>query len=135
MSGRTKWLWAVLPLLAAVSGCSGPRLVEAKGRVLWKGKPVPSTQVTFQPENGERRSTGVTDDGGNFTLRFSRTEQGVLVGKHKVFLTYPAGNGEHDGKKAPREMKEALAGYDAAKSDLHYEVTRNGQFFEIELKE
>jgi len=42
---------------------------------------VPSTYVFFWPdEEGKRRSTGLTDDNGNFTLSYSRTEPGVLLG-------------------------------------------------------
>src|SRR5687767_5509073 len=81
------WIVPMLMVLAAQSGC-GP-LVNAKGRLTYKGEPVPSTYVFFWPEEeGKRKSTGLTDDNGNFTLAYSRTEPGVLPGKHSVALRY-----------------------------------------------
>jgi len=66
----------------ALTSCSKSGLVNAKGRLTYKGKGVPSTHVFFWPEEeGKRRSTGLTDDNGYFTLSYSRTEPGVLVGK------------------------------------------------------
>ena len=73
----------------ALTSCSKSGLVNAKGRLTYKGKGVPSTHVFFWPEEeGKRRSTGLTDDNGYFTLSYSRTEPGVLVGKHTVFVKY-----------------------------------------------
>src|SRR5262245_4564952 len=84
MKPRNRWDLPALVLLLAVSGCGGP-LVNASGRLTYKGQPVPSTLVTFWPqEEGKRASTGVTDDDGKFTLSYSRTEPGVLVGRHTV---------------------------------------------------
>ncbi len=70
---NTRWCWLVvaLVLLAAVSGCGSGR-VKVTGRVTYKGEPVPSTEVYFQPDDGSRTSIGKTDDDGRFSLRFSR---------------------------------------------------------------
>jgi hypothetical protein len=128
---------AALALVVGVSGCSGD-LVSASGRVTYKGKPVPSTRVYFQPNDGSRRSTGLTDDEGNFTLRYSRTESGVKRGRHTVYLKYEVSADEELHKippKASKELKAVIAKYgDPKKSDLHYEITSSGQVFEIELK-
>jgi hypothetical protein len=131
-----------LPLLAivvlAVIGCGGD-LVNAKGRLTYKGKGVPSTLVTFWPqEEGKRASTGVTDDDGNFTLSYSRTEPGVLRGQHTVFLKYHLSMEEELGQvppKASKELKEVIARYgNLNTSTLRYEIKSNGQFIEIDLQ-
>jgi hypothetical protein len=126
-------------VIGATSGCSTSELVSVSGRVTYKGQPVPSTLVTFWPEEeGRRMSTGVTDDDGKFTLSFSRTEEGVLRGKHTVFLRYHMSMEEELGKippKASKELKAVIAKYgDLEKSPLKYEITKNGQFVEINLE-
>jgi hypothetical protein len=138
MNARNTWHWVALGLFLGVSGCSGSDLVSASGRVTYKGQPVPSTLVKFVPDDGSRRSTGITDDAGNFTLRFSRTENGVKRGGQKVILKYEPSGDEELGKskpKASRELQAIIAKYnDLKKTTLHYEVTTSGQSFEIEIK-
>jgi hypothetical protein len=139
MHTRTPWYLAALAMLVAVSGCGGTGRFEATGRLTYKGQPVPSTYATFQPEEeGKRASHGLTDDEGNFKLTYSRTETGVLPGRHTVFLKYFVSNAEelHEiPPKASKELKAVIAKYgDPKTSPLHYEVTKNGQFFDIKLE-
>jgi len=139
MKTRTCWHAAAAGLILAAAGCGGPGLVNASGRLTYQGKPVPSTLVTFWPqEEGKRASTGVTDDDGNFTLSYSRQEPGVLVGQHTVFLRYDVSLDEELHKippKASKELKAVIAKYgDLKTSPLRYEVTRSGQVIEINLE-
>src|SRR5262249_32308646 len=126
----------VLPLVAA--GCGGPRFVEVTGRITYKGQPVPSTQVKFVPDNGERPSNGLTDDDGNFRLRYSRTQSGLPTGACTVFLTCGQRKEEESRQippKANKDLKAVIARYgDVKTSGLHYEVTKDGQHIEITLE-
>jgi hypothetical protein len=138
---RFKICWCVtaLGLLVAINGCNKSGLVSASGRVTYKGQGVPATLVVFQPqEEGKRASRGLTDDDGNFKLSNSREETGVLIGKHTVTLKYHPGSDEALGKtkpKASKELQKVIAGFsDLKTSNLKYEVTTNGQFFEIKLE-
>jgi hypothetical protein len=137
MMVRTSWKIAVLALLLGVSGCGRSGLVTATGRVTYKGQPVPSTRVVFMPDDGGRRSTGTTDDDGKFELKFSRTAVGVMRGSHAVFLTYEVSAEEETHQippKASKELKAVIAKYgDPKTSGLHFEVTKNGEFFDIQL--
>ena len=125
-------------MLVAAAGCGDSHFVKATGKVTFQGKPVPSTLVTFQPEDGSRPSKGLTNDAGEFTLRYSRQQTGVTRGRHSVFLTYVVGNEEELGKSPPKASKELKAvirkSGDPKTSPLHYEVTENGQSFEITLE-
>jgi hypothetical protein len=127
---------AALALLLVGSGCGG-RLARVTGKVTYKGQPVPSTQVTFQPEDGSRPSHGLTDDNGRFTLRYSRQDAGATRGRHTVYLTYFVGNDEYLGKAAPKAseaLKAVIARYgDVKTSPLKFEVKKNGEHFEIKL--
>jgi hypothetical protein len=137
MNARTSRLLAGLALLLAVSGCNS-RYVQVSGRVTYKGEPVPSTQVTFLPDNGSRPSKGLTDDNGNFTLRYSRTQAGATRGPCTVLLTYVVSAEEELGQirpKASKEMKTVIARYgDPGKSPLHYEIGKSGQVIDINLE-
>jgi hypothetical protein len=138
MNARICWPGVALLLALTESGCNRSGLVSATGKLTYKGQPVPSTRVIFQPDDGSRRSTGLTDDGGKFTLQFSRTESGVKPGRHKVFLRYEVSPEEELRKippKASKELRAVIDRYgDPKKSPLQYEVTESGQFFDIELK-
>jgi hypothetical protein len=137
MNARTSWLAAALVVILAVSGCRS-RFVSVTGRLTYHGQPVPSTQVTFLPEDGSRPSKGVTDDDGRFTLHYSRQEQYATRGRCTVLLAYVVGNEEELGQikpKASKELKAVIRKYgDPDKSPLHYEITTSGQFFEIALE-
>ena len=138
MKVRTWWYLVALALLAGVSGCNS-KLVPLTGRLTYKGESVPSTQVFFQPDDGSRKSVGLTDDNGKFQLRYSLSEEGVTRGRHTVYLRYTPSAEEELGKappKASKELQAVIAKYrDPAKSDLHVEVTKSGQDVEIKLGE
>jgi hypothetical protein len=136
MNARTTWFLAAA-VLSAAGGC-GPRLAEVSGRLTYKGEPVPSTIITFLPDNGSRPSKGLTDDEGRYTLRYTREEAGAARGACTVFLTYYASNEEDLGQTAPKasdELKAVITRYgDPGKSPLHYDITRTGQVIDINLQ-
>jgi hypothetical protein len=135
-----RWSLSILAgALLFLSGCGGSDLVNVSGRLTYKGQPVPSTYVIFTPaEEGKRPSRGLTDDNGNFTLANSKTETGVLRGAHTVVLQYHASGQEQIHEippKASPELKRVIARYgDQQRSPLHYEITKSGQFIEINLE-
>jgi hypothetical protein len=137
---RFVWCFTGLALLLLTAGCQESELVQVTGRVTYKGKGVPSTYVIFQPETvGKRQSNGLTDDNGEFTLDYSRSAKGVLRGKHTVFFKYYVSAAEEEHKVEPKasgELRSLIAKKygDPKTSGIEVEVTRNGQFVEIELK-
>jgi hypothetical protein len=77
------WVFPVAVLLAA--GCGGAaKTAPVSGTVTYKGKAVPNAHVTFAPEDGRRAAEGVTDQGGRFALGTFTTNDGALIGKHRV---------------------------------------------------
>ncbi|WP_157605203.1 hypothetical protein [Schlesneria paludicola] len=72
--------------LTMAAGCErGPHLGTVKGQVTMNGTPVPFAYVKFQPiaPRGTYGSA-YTDAKGVYSLQFSQTRQGALVGKHNV---------------------------------------------------
>lgn len=134
------WRYFLVPaVLVALTGCGGSGLYKASGRLTYKGQPVPSTMVVFQPdEPGKRPSRGITDDSGNFTVTYSSTEKGMLPGKHTVVLQYHMSAQEelHEvPPKASKEVRAVIEKYsDIKKSQLHFEAKKNGEFFDIKLE-
>jgi hypothetical protein len=124
---------AALALLLALAGCGG-RLVKVTGKLTYKGQPVPYTAVTFVPDDGSRPSMGMTDEQGNFTLQNSRTESGAPRGPGTVVLEYGL-TSEEGPPKVSKEVQAVIKKYaDPKKSDLHYDITKSGQYLEIDLK-
>lgn len=72
-------------LTALGCGESGPPLVEATGSVVYRGNPLESASVTFQPEQGQP-AVGRTDAQGKFRLA-TRGRPGVSPGRAKVAIT------------------------------------------------
>ncbi|HVJ84208.1 MAG TPA: hypothetical protein VM452_01120, partial [Caulifigura sp.] len=71
----------------AFSGCGsdGPPLGAVTGRVTLDGKPLSGAVLTFisQSEKGSP-SYGGTDDQGRYSLMFTNTKSGAMVGEHLV---------------------------------------------------
>ncbi|MCA9023501.1 MAG: hypothetical protein KDA74_25305 [Planctomycetaceae bacterium] len=76
-----------LVLLSACGGGSDtPPLGTVTGVVTLDDKPLADAEVTFQPEKG-RPSLGKTDSEGNYTLVYTASDNGALIGTHKVLIT------------------------------------------------
>jgi hypothetical protein len=83
-------LWAMLTLLPA--GCGGsrdrPATAPVHGRVTLDGNPLPHVRVVFHPEEvAGRDSSGITDDNGEYVLKYIRDELGGAIGKNSVRIS------------------------------------------------
>lgn len=74
-------------IVPALSGCgsNGPPLGAVTGRVTLDGKPLSGAVLTFisQSEKGSP-SYGGTDEQGHYSLMFTNTKSGAMVGEHLV---------------------------------------------------
>lgn len=64
------------------------------------GSPLANARVTFTPKDG-RPSYGITDDKGQYKLRYIRDVMGAEVGQHSVSITT-----EHEAPPATAPPKE-----------------------------
>jgi len=77
-------------LLVGMVGCSGGSgisLATVTGTITKDGAPVSGAAITFYPESG-RPSSATSDRNGYYSLRFTASEDGAIVGKHRVQITY-----------------------------------------------
>jgi hypothetical protein len=95
-------------------GCapSPPPFVEAGGKVLLNGQPLPNAVVQFVPEiehfGAEMNSTGTTDEKGEFKLTCpTRNVDGAAVATHRVlvFEVVPADMRGMDEKSQEKAAK------------------------------
>lgn len=133
-----------LVFFTVVLGCgsSGPALYEVTGKVTYQGDPVPGATITFQPERG-RTSVGVTDDAGNYFLRYTKDRNGAIPGKHKVFLSFDTRPSDEAAEKAfvlgeltqvhPKQAEIREQFGPSSKEPIRKEVTKNWQVINIEL--
>jgi len=102
---------ALLLLCSGQAGCQkleAPPLVQVKGEVVNGEGPVVGARVEFHPDQG-RSSSGMTDERGQFSLRYTVDHKGALPGFHTVhFLVPPQGTPEVPGALNEHERKEFL---------------------------
>src|SRR5262245_46365839 len=78
--------------LSLASGCGSGNsgLAIVKGKVTYKGKPVPNGTVNFNPINGTKPSaSGKIQPDGSYTLETflgNRPSPGAVIGQHKVVI-------------------------------------------------
>ena len=75
---------------SAPSGCGGgdrPRLAPVHGKITLDGKPLAGAGVRFAPADGGRESSAVTDEEGNYTLKYLRDDMGAKIGAHTVRIS------------------------------------------------
>ena len=116
---------AVLGGLLVAAGCSsGPNVVKVSGVATYKGQPVPSLRLNFQPDVG-RPSWGDTDENGRFTLEYDAKHMGALVGRHTVSASFRARTPEEEmSGRVPPAVKAVTAKYgDTVDSPLKVEIT------------
>ena len=79
----------VVASLILLAGCGGSGRYEVAGTVSYKGKPLESGQIRFDPMPGGGASAGATIVKGSYKVP---AELGLLPGKYKVFITGIGGN-------------------------------------------
>ncbi len=83
-----RWV-GILGVLTA-AGCSSnsvvyPEVATVVGVVTLDGQPLVKATITFVPEAG-RSSSGVTDSSGKYSLHYTGTIRGAMLGTHRVMI-------------------------------------------------
>jgi hypothetical protein len=119
----------VLTIAFSLIGCeSGPELGAVTGLVTLDGQPVPDAFVTFTPKGPGRPSQTKTDAQGRFTLKFSGTREGALIGQHSV--TVSTADITDDG----RNIEEIIPAAYNRKGSVDVTVERGDNVINLELE-
>jgi len=81
-----------LGIQIGLSGCGGgpgdqPDLGTVTGVITIDGQPKKNVMVYFNPEDGGRPSSGVSDEEGHYNLVYSTSSLGAKCGQHNVTIT------------------------------------------------
>lgn len=129
----------VLLLLIALAGCgkSNSAICQVKGRLTYKGQPIPQVYLRFEPDDLTAKATSmaVTDAQGRFEM-FMGSTPGVYRGKVKVFCDDPlAAMGAKS--QVPKEIEPAyreLCGkYGAGKSTVELTIEKSDSNLELKF--
>ena len=97
----------VMPLVIAVLGCvenipTGKHVptVAAKGVLTYQGTPLAFHEVMVVPDD-ERPAIGLTDEEGHFVLGTNRSDDGAVVGTHRVAIVYVGDPADQPGNDGP----------------------------------
>lgn len=115
---------AVLLVVSAGCGSSGPEIAYVTGRVTMDGKPLANATVVFIPENG-RPAGARTDADGNYVLNFSDDRRGAIPGKNAIRITTRRdADQDANGKTIPGSKETIPMQYNEA-STLEFTVEPN----------
>ena len=145
-------LVAGVGLLCTLAGCSRdpnmPKLGRVHGKVTYKGKPVASGTVTFNPIPGKggetgQNATGQIEPDGSYVMTTFNTGDGAILGEHVVAVVVREKGSENQGKpKADGTIDYTMpkiitpskyASVDT--SPLRCTVKEGDNTFDIELKD
>ncbi len=133
-------LTALLPAFLIGCGPGGPKLVHISGRVTRGGQPVKDLTLNFEPETG-RPSWGTTDADGRFTLHYSRERDGVVLGKHRVYVSYDPPPADPAAEMArlegrvelPQDIQAIVEEYGRENSPLTFDIQSSQDDLQIKL--
>jgi hypothetical protein len=119
-------LAAIVALTAIGCGNSGrPALGQVHGRVTLDGKPLVRVGVIFTPiDVGGRDAVGLTDDNGEYVLKYIRDDMGCAVGRNRVKITKQL-NRDPDSETVPLKYNRPTT--------LEREVKSGDNEFDFEL--
>ncbi len=117
-----------------LAGCGGPDNVgRVSGKVTLNGQPLPGAVVRFEPVAGNAPSAGITNESGEYTLKYTREFAGAEIGKHTVRVsTFSGGDADADPPK-PSSPEKLPAKYNA-KSELTADVKSGSNTIDFPLE-
>ena len=77
----------LFPLIAGCGKSNRPSLGTVHGRVTLDGKPLAHANVVFRPASGVRESGSVTDENGEYQLKYIGDVMGGAIGTNTVQVT------------------------------------------------
>jgi hypothetical protein len=111
---RVKLAIVAVLLLGCGGGCgakgagASPDLIPVKGRVFFKGQPLTSGTVRFEPDDFGRPAFGKLQSDGTFVLSTTKDGDGVVAGHHRVSIADTNLNSQSKPKALLKKYAAAL---------------------------
>jgi len=102
---------------------------SVSGTVTLDGEPLSQVMVTFSPNDGQRESYGITNDSGQYQLRYTSQELGARTGKHEVRIS-PVGV---EPKEPVSQNTTTVPGHYYGEDFLRREVDSGSNQIDLEL--
>jgi hypothetical protein len=121
-------------LLGCGCGCgakgagSSPTLIPVKGKVTFKGQPLTTGTVRFEPEDYGRPATGALQSDGTFVLSTLTEGDGVVAGHHRVSIIGANATSKSKSAGLPRKYG------DGASSKLEADVSAEKTEFTFDIR-
>jgi len=134
-------LFAIAFSLVAGCGGSGHGLAVVKGKVTYKGKPVPNGTINFLPTDGNKPSaTGEIQSDGSYSLKTfvsNRPSDGAVIGQHKVVIVAMVDQASRlPEERSPLPPPIVPVKYTSpATSDLTAQVENKANVIDFDLKD
>jgi hypothetical protein len=106
--------FGAIGLVFAGCGDGGPRLASVSGTVRLGSEPLHGASVVFEPNPGSP-SFGFTDTDGRYSLRYTLSKDGAMVGTHTVRISTA------EDEEGRRSVERVPARYNV-RSELRQEV-------------
>jgi hypothetical protein len=118
-------------------GCGGPhyKVCQIEGTLLYNGTPVPETDISFVPANGDRGALAHTDAQGHFKVRYTQQVDGIPPGDYKISLSIEP-QIQNDATKARDELpdfQKLLERYSINESPLTVSITKPDKEMKLEV--
>ena len=114
-------LTAAFSLLLGCSGNKGPQTAPVMGKVTLNGQPLEGANVTFIADGAPRAAIGTTDAQGVYRLTTFKSNDGAVLGQHKVTVVMPVKNTAEMSAETPD------AAYGAAMAQAAKGVQQRGK--------
>lgn len=134
-------MFLVAPLLlGAPAGCGPasehPATAPVRGKVTYRGQPVPRGTITFLSDGGEAASAMIRTD-GSYVLGTFGPADGAVHGRHKVGIIADDGDPSllpgSPGYRTPRDLVPKKYN-NPSTSGLAADVTEDGRAIDFDLK-
>lgn len=139
---RSTWVALAVVACTMMAGCGEggkAKVAKVSGKLTYKGAALANVTVTFTPEKG-RPATGETDAEGKFKLSTFGSNDGAVLGLHKVTLgDKPAGGpppmpGTPEAATSVAQVDRFPAKYkDVKTTTLEFEVKSGSNTWEQEI--
>lgn len=130
---KNLFLYVSLLGMVMLAGCQGSGTEGVTGTVTLDSQPLSDAEVVFTPENGGRPASAVTNESGEYDLRYTVDKPGAPAGKYSVVIRTGTSKIGADGNE--EQVPEVVPAKYNRRSELTAEIVEGEtNRFDFELE-